>query len=195
MNSSVVLNSAILLALGLSVSSCSGPPAVANGVATDDGVTAIALPEEQLRYMLGKTVMGSQSGPMALYALGLDRGCDIFEEATDRAVERNLPQWRANLIRAYRQNVPAAELAEAVEKSPRAARDDLSSYLSAIGSEMKQASDPILFKATAEILAEMAGEAGNVDRASIDESERRKDLQRMKAEREICGVGRKEGTV
>ncbi|MCL6699732.1 hypothetical protein LZ496_13185 [Sphingomonas sp. NSE70-1] len=182
------------MAIGLPVPSCAGPPAVANGEATDDGVAAISLPEEQLRYMLGRTVMGTQSGPIAIFALGLDRGCDIFDEAADRAVARNLPKWRANLIRAYRQNVPAAELAEAVEKSPRAARDDLSPYLSAIGSEMKQASDPILMRATAEVLAEMAGEAGSVDRTSIDEAERRKDLQRMKAEGEVCGVGRKGGT-
>jgi hypothetical protein len=190
---SYIVRLTIALSASLTAASCSESAAVENGVATDGGIEAIALPEDQLRYMLGRMVMGSQSGPMALYALGLDRGCNIFEEAAEQAVERNLPQWRANLIQAYRQNVPDAELAEAVGKSPRDAREDLRSYLSAIGSEMKQASDPILMKASTEVVAVMAGEAAKVDRASIDQSERQRDLQRMKTEGEICGVGRKGG--
>ena len=180
----------IALAVGVAVASCSRTPVVENGQATDEGVAKIALPEEQLRFMLGQTVMGTMTGPMSLAALGLDRGCDIFDDATDRAVASNLPQWRANLIQAYRQHIPRAELAEAVGKSPRAARDQLSSYLPAIGSDMKRASEPILKKASTEILSAMFDEASKVDRASIDQNARERDLQRMKTEGKICGVGR-----
>jgi hypothetical protein len=181
---------AFALVIALAATACSRAPALENGVATDAGVAAIALPEEQLRFMVGQTVMGSQSGPMALYALGLDRGCDVFKEAADQAVASHLPQWRASLIQAYRDSVPPEELAAAVDKSPRAAREHLRSYLPAIGSAMKRASEPTLVEASTEIISTMSNEAAKVDAASIDQTERQQDLQRMKTEGKICGVGR-----
>ena len=180
----------IALAIGVASASCSRTPAVENGQATDDGVAKIALPEEQLHFMLGQTVMGTMTMAMSLATLGLDRGCDIFEQAADRAVASNLPQWRANLVQAYRQHVPPAELAEAVGKSPRAARDQLTSYLPAIGSDMKRASEPILKKASTEVLSAMFDEASKVDTTGIDQNARERDLQRLKTEGKICGVAR-----
>jgi hypothetical protein len=178
------------LAAAVAAASCSRPPTVENGQATDHGVARIALPEEQLRFMLGQNVLGTMTAPMSLARLGLDRGCDIFEEATERAVASNLPQWRANLIQAYRQNVPPPELAEAVGKSPRAAHEQLGSYLPDIGLDMKQASAPILKKASSEVLSALFDEAYKADRANIDENARMRDLQRMKSEGKICGVDR-----
>jgi len=180
----------IMIAVALASASCSGSTEVENGVATDEGIAAIALPEDQLRLMLGRTVMGSQSGPMALYALGLDRGCEVFEKARDRAVERHLPVWRTNLVAAYRANVPPEKLANAVGSSPRGAQRQLASYLPAVGSEMQRASAALLNTASAEVVADMSNEAGKVNRASIDQSERQKDLERMKSEGKICGVGK-----
>ena len=174
----------------LVVAACSREGAVENGMATDEGIAAIALPEEQLRFMLGQTVMGSQSGPMALYVLGLDRGCEVFEKARDQAVERHLPQWRANLVAAYRNNVPPEKLADAVGSSPRGAQRQLASYLPTIGSEMQRASAPLLTTASTLVITQMSDEAGKIDRASIDQSERQKDLERMKSEGKICGVGK-----
>ena len=179
---------ALVLAVALAAASCSGADAVENGVATDDGIAAIALPEEQLRFMLGQTVMGSQSGPMALYTLGLDRGCEVFEEARDQAVKRQLPQWRTNLIEAYRDNVPAEQLANAVGSSPRAAQKQLASYLPAIGSAMQRASGSLLSTASTQVITEMSNEAGKVDPTSIDQAERQRNLERMKSEGKICGV-------
>ena len=181
---------AILLAATFAAVSCSGSAVVENGVATDEGIAAIALPEEQLRFMLGQTVMGSQSGPMALYALGLDRGCEVFEKARDQAVEHHLLSWRTNLVDAYRDNVPAEQLADAVSSSPRAAQRQLASYLPAIGSAMQRASAPLLSRASTEVISEMSNEARNVEPASIDQFERQKELDRMKSKGKICGVGR-----
>ncbi len=55
---------------------------------------------------------------------------------------------------------------------------------------MQQASATLLNTASTEVIAEMSKEAGKVDRASIDQSERQKDLERMKSEGKICGVGK-----
>jgi len=134
--------------------------------------------------------MGSQSGPMAIYALGLDGGCKIFEEARDKAVQSQLPQWRTNLIGAYRDNVPVDQLASAVGSSPRASQKLLASYLPAIGSAMQRASAPLLSTASTQVITAMSNEASKVDATSIDQAERQKDLERMKAEGQICGVGR-----
>ncbi len=180
---------ALVIAAALGVASCSGAAAVENGVATDEGIAAIALPEEQLRFMLGQSVMGSQSGPMAMYALGLDRGCEVFEEARDKAVEQNLPQWRTNLVAAYRNSVPADQLASAVESSPQAAQRQLASFMPAIGSAMQRASASLLSAARTQVITAMSKEADKVDPNSIDQADRQRGLERMKSEGKICGVG------
>src|SRR3990170_8502245 len=93
----------------LLIAACSREPAP-KGPATDDAIASVALPERQLRTFLVRTTLGTQSGPMILYDLGLDRGCTTLQAAVDGAIKTHLPAWRQNLISAYRENVPADEL-------------------------------------------------------------------------------------
>jgi hypothetical protein len=159
-------------------------------VATDEGIAAIALPEGQYRDFVKRSALATQSGPMYLGLLGLDKGCDVLDAAADKVVEKNLPQWRANLIAAYRDNVPPAQLAEAVQRSPRPARSMLQQHVPAIGASMQAASEPLLKASAVEVLESLSAEAAKVDRNSIDMEERQRDLARMKASGKICGVGR-----
>ena len=184
MGKGLALSLAILLASG-----CSRADYVKDGVATDEGVAAIALPEEQYRYMLKRNALGTMSGPMYIGILGMDEGCDVLNEAVDKVVEGNLPQWRSNLITAYRDNIPPDRLAEAVQESPRRARSMLQDYLPAIANAMEVASAPLLRSSGIKVLEAMGDAAGKVDRATIDMEARQRDLARMKDSRQICGVG------
>jgi hypothetical protein len=180
-----------VLAVGMALvaGACSRADAVRNGVATDEGIAAIALPEEQYRSMLKRGTVGTMSGPMYLATLGPKEGCDLLHQTVEKEVQRNLPQWRANLIAAHRDNVPADELAEAVQKSPRRARSMLEPYVPAIGSAMKAASGPLLRNSGIEVLSAMGDAAGKVDRASLDLQARERELAEIKRTRKICGVG------
>ena len=181
---------AIALAVLLSAGACSRSDATANGVATDDGIAAVALPDEQYRDFLKRSVLGTQSGAMSVGLLGLDEGCGVLDDAVDKTVEKNLPQWRANLVAAYRQHIPADQLAAAVERSPRRARSMLQPYLPAIGRAMQQSSEPLLASSTVEVLDVVHSAAAKADRASVDMAARQRDLERLKASGEMCGVGK-----
>ena len=178
-----------VLGMVLIAAACSNPDAVRNGVATDEGIADIALPEEQYRDMLKRNVVGTMSGSIFLARLGLDKGCELLDQEVDKVIERNLPRWRANLIAAYRNNVPADQLAEAVQKSPRSARSMLGRFGPAISNEMKNASEPLLRGSAVAVLEAMGNVALDTDRASIDMEARQRDLARMKAQGQICGVG------
>jgi hypothetical protein len=180
----------VVLAIALVLAACSRSNATSNGAATDDGIAAIALPEDQYREMLKRAALGTQSGPMYLGILGLDEGCEALDTAVNQVVGKNLPQWRANLIAAYRDNVPSDELAEAVQKSPRSARSMLQQHLPAIGSSMKSASEELLKSSAAEVLETLSVSAAKIDQASIDMADRQRELAQMKASGRICGVGR-----
>lgn len=181
---------AIAMAILIAGTACSRQDAVSDGVATDEAIAAIALPEAQYREFLKRAALGTQSGAMYVGLLGLDRGCDSLDAAVEKVAEKNLPRWRANLIAAYRNNVPPAQLAEAVQKSPRPARSMLERHLPAIGSSMQAASEPLLKASAMEVLELLSAEATKVDRNSINMEDQQRDLARMKASGEICGVGR-----
>ena len=178
------------LAMAMLLVACSRPDATSNGIATDDGIAAIALPEEQYRDMLKRGVLVTQSGAIHIGALGLDKGCAVLDDAVEKVVQEHLPQWRANLIAAYRENVPADRLAEAVEKSPRRAHSMLESYMPAIGSAMKERSQPLLESSGVEVLQATGAAASKVDRKSTNLADRQKELDAVKASGKICGVGK-----
>ena len=180
---------AIALLLLVLAAGCSRSNATVNGVATDEGIAAIALPEEQYRDMLKRSALGTQSGAISLGVLGLDEGCDVLDGAVERVVEKNLPLWRTNLIAAYREQVPADQLARAVKRSPRQARSILQQHLSSIGRAMQHSSEPLLQTSSAEVLESLSSVAAKVNRATIDMATRERDLARMKTSRQICGVG------
>ena len=181
---------ALAMAIALAGAACSRSDAVSNGMATDDGIAAISQPEVQYRDFLKRAAVGTQSGAMYLGLLGLDKGCDVLDGAVDKVIEKNLPQWRANLVAAYRDNVPPAQLAEAVQKSPRSARSQLQQHVPVIASSMQAASEPLLKSSAVEVLELLSAEAAKIDRNSIDMEDRQRDLARMKTSGKICGVGR-----
>ncbi len=180
----------LAVAMLLAGTACSRPDATSNGVATDEGIAAIALPEEQYPQFLKRAVLATQSGAMYLGVLGHDEGCEILDAAVDKVVEKNLPRWRANLIAAYRENVPPDQLAEAVQRSPRGARSMLQQHLPTVGTSMKGASEPLLKSSAVEVLESLSSAAAKVDHDSINIEDRQRDLARMKSSRKICGVGR-----
>jgi len=177
-------------AVMLATTSCSGADRIKDGVATDEGIAVIADPEGQYRDLLKRSFLATQSGPVTLGILGLDDGCDVLDSAVDAVQKRNLPQWRANLVAAYRNNVPPDLLAEAVQKSPRRARSILQPHVAAIGNSMKQSSEPLLESSTVEVLGATFAAAGKVDKASRDMTARQKDLAKIRTSDEICGVKR-----
>jgi hypothetical protein len=181
----------MLSAAGLLIlAACSRPDAVANGIATDAGIAAIALPEEQYREMLKRSTLATQSAAMFLGILGMDKGCDVFDAAVEKTVDENLPQWRSNLVAAYRDNVPPSQLAEAVQESPPRAQSMLQENLPAIGASMQAKSTDLLKSSSVEVLASLSDAASKVDRASIDWKDRERDLAEIKASGQICGVGK-----
>ena len=184
MKKSAILSATILLL----AAACSRSEATSNGIATDDGISAIALPEEQYRDLLKRSALMGQSGPVALFTLGLDEGCEVLDASIDEVVEENLPQWRAILIASYRKHVPAEQLADAVRMPPRDARASLEAHLPAIAASMKAESEPLLAKSFVEVVKSLTDAAAKVDRTNIDLAERKSELERVKASREICGA-------
>ena len=177
----------LLAAAMLALASCSSPSSTENGKATDEALAAIALPEEQFRALLRQSVLVTQSAGMHMYALGLEDGCNVLDEAVDEVVGENLPQWRSNLLAAYRASVPEEQLARAVEAGPRAAREMLAEHLPELATAMQRASEPLLKEAAVEVLTATGEAAAKVDRASVDGAARQKELQSALASGQICG--------
>jgi hypothetical protein len=175
--------------LGLScclvIASCSAEP-VPTGPATDEAIAAIALPEPQLRTFLVGAGLGTHSGPMFIYDLGSERGCAALGEAVDEAVHRHLPAWRANLVAAYRENVPANELARAVQSNPRAAQRQLRKYLVEIGRSMKSKSSELFKQAAVQVLSRMSDEAAKTDRSKINRAAREMELREAMKSKSVC---------
>ena len=174
----------VLLAL-LVLASCSqeSPP---KGPATDDAVAAIAMPERQLRTFLVRMTLGTHSGPMFLYDLGLERGCAALGSAVDDAVTTHLPAWRQNLISAYRENVPAEELARAVQRSPRSAQRRLADHIESIGRSMQSKSTNLLNQAGTQVLDTLSKQAAQVDKSTIDQGVRQTELREAMRTKRIC---------
>ena len=178
----------LALALLFVAAGCSREGRVKHGIATDEGIAAIASPEGQYRDLLKRSYFSTQSGPVTLGILGLDEGCAVLDSAVDAVVSRNLPKWRANLIAAYRSNVSPDQLAEAVQKSPRRARAMLAPQADAIGSSMRQLSLPLLENSTVEVMGSTFAAANRIDRVKRDMATRQRDVATISASDEICGV-------
>jgi hypothetical protein len=168
-----------------SLVSCSEPNAIA-GPASDDAIARIALPERQLQSMLLTVALRTQTAPMAMYSLGLEQGCEELERAVDSAVQTHLPMWRSNLIAAYRDSVPADELASAAQRDARSAQSALRSHLPKVGAAMQAKSSPLLNEAGAEVLGKLAASADEADQADIDQAARSEELEQAKRSGGIC---------
>ena len=177
---------AMAVGMALMMAACSRTDAVRNGVATDEGIAAIALPERQLRTFLVGSGLGTTSGPMFIYQLGSERGCAVLGQAVDEGVKANLPAWRANLIASYRENVPADELARAVQRGPGGAQHQLKGYLSAIGRDMKSKSEELLRQASVQVLTRMGDEAAKIEPSTIDRAARERELREIQKTKRVC---------
>lgn len=143
----------------------------------DDSIAAIALPEQQLRGLLARVVFGTRTMGTAAEAMGIDAFCAATLSAVDAAVGERLPAWRANLVKAYRDNIPPDLLAKAVAEDPAAAAVTLRPHMDAVGAAMNKASSPLLKQAAAEVLEKMHAEAAKYDIEAVDMEKRVAELK------------------
>jgi hypothetical protein len=164
--------------------------AAADGRASDDAIAAIAMPEPQLRAFLPRVVFRTQTMAMGAYNLGIAENCAIVRPAFEAAVARHLPAWRANLVKAYRDNVPSAMLAKAAGEDVAAASATLRPYLDMIGGQMQTASTDLLKAAAGDVLKPVMDAATNVDPKSVDGARRKQDMAAAIADGSLfCGLG------
>ena len=154
---------------------------------TDDAIVAAALPDTQFRGFLMRTVSGTDTFKRAFIALGAEQGCAAFAPAFQATYAKHLPAWRANMVSAWRDNIPAEVLEKAVSAGPGEAGRIAAPHADAVGSAMETSSQPVLTEASAEVLAVLAESAKAVDMASVDQPARIAELQALDA-RNFCGV-------
>ena len=145
-------------------------------------MAAIALPEPQLRMMLARVLFTGQTVAMSSYALGPKGACDILRPAFQKAVTQTLPQWRANLVKAYRDNVPASDLARAASGSLLASATVLQPFRSQIGDAMERDSKSLLIKAMEISLMPVATAAGKIDIKKVDGATRMAEMKQAQAD-------------
>lgn len=165
-------------------------PALAAGAAPDDAaVAAIAAPEAQFRALLARVIFDTSTMRMAAEAMGIEPFCAATRPAVDKAVEAHLPAWRANLVAAYRENVPADVLAQAAAKPPEGARALIAPHMDAVGAAMHKASSPLLKEAAGEVLGAVAAKAETYDIKTVDMEKRRAELKAGAADGStFCGL-------
>lgn len=162
-------------------------PAIAQ-TPSDEAIIKIALPKEQLVGMLADVVFKDRSMAIHAFLLGIDPTCKVYASAADKSVAKHLPLWNTNVLRAYRQIVPAETLAQAVAEGP-AGRNRLNEYLPQIGAMMEQSSGGLLKLSAAEVLREIGSAAADVNPAKIDQKARIAELQEQIAKTgKLCGV-------
>lgn len=155
--------------------------------ASDDAIIAVALPDAQFRGFLMGIVAGTDTFKRSFFALGPTDGCAAFRPAFRAAYDKHLPQWRSNLVSAWRENIPAELLEKAVEAGPGSAGELVAPHQDAIGAAMEAASKPVLTEATAEVLAALYETAKDVDFTAIDRDTRLAELKALDT-RNFCGV-------
>lgn len=160
-------------------------PAVAQ--VSDEAIVAAALPDTQFRGFLMRTVAGTDTFKRAFIALGAERGCAVFTPAFQATFDKHLPTWRANMVSAWREHIPAEVLEKAAEAGPGEAGRLAAPHAEAVGGAMEASSKPVLTEASAEVLAALAEQAKAVDMASIDQAARIAELEALDA-RNFCGV-------
>ena len=174
---------ALLITLAVSIAA----PALAQ-TASDEAIAKIALPKEQLSGMLADAVFKDRSMAIHAFLLGIEPTCKVYAGAADKAVAKHLPLWRANVLRAYRQIVPAQTLAQAVAEGP-AGRNRITEYMPQIGAVMEQSSGRLLKQSATEVLREIGSAAAGVNPAKVDQKARIAELQEQIAKTgKLCGV-------
>ena len=173
----------VLIALAASIAT----PAIAQAP-SDEAITKIALPKEQLTGMLADAVFKDRSMAIHAFLLGIEPTCKVYAAAADKSVAKHLPLWNANVLRAYRQIVPAETLAKATAEGP-AGRGRLAEYMSQIGAVMEQSSGGLLKQSATEVLREIGSAAAGVNPAKVDQKARIAELQEQIAKTgKLCGV-------
>jgi hypothetical protein len=174
---------ATLIALAAALAS----PAAAQ-TPSDDALTKIALPKEQLSGMLADAVFKDRSMAINAFLLGIEPTCKVYASAADKSMAKHLPLWRENVLRAYRQIVPAATLAQAVAEGT-AGRNRITEYMPQIGAVMEQSSGSLLKQSATEVLREIGSAAAGVNPAKVDQKARIAELQAQIAKTgKLCGV-------
>jgi hypothetical protein len=174
---------AILIALA----ACIAIPAMAQ-TPSDDALTKIALPKEQLSGMLADAVFKDRSMAINAFLLGIEPTCKVYASAADKSVAKHLPLWRTNVLSAFRQIVPAAALSKAVAEGA-AGRNRLAEYMPQIGAVMEQSSGGLLKQSATEVLREIGSAAAGVNPAKVDQKARIAELQEQIAKTgKLCGV-------
>ena len=174
---------AVLIALAASIAM----PAIAQAP-SDEAITKIALPKEQLSGMLADAVFKDRSMAIHAFLLGIEPTCKVYAAAADKSVAKHLPLWNANVLRAYRQIVPAETLAKATAEGP-AGRNRIAEYMPQIGAVMEQSSGGLLKQSASEVLREIGSAAAGVNPAKVDQKARIAELQEQIAKTgKLCGV-------
>jgi hypothetical protein len=174
---------AVLIALAASIAT----PAIAQ-TPSDEAITKIALPKEQLTGMLADAVFKDRSMAINAFLLGIEPTCKVYASAADKSVAKHLPLWRANVLRAYRQIVPAETLAQAAAEG-LAGRNRLAEYMPQIGAVMEQSSGGLLKQSATEVLREIGSAAAGINPAKVDQKARIVELQEQIAKTgKLCGV-------
>lgn len=155
---------------------------------SDEALTKIALPKEQLSGMLAEAVFQDRSMAINAFLLGIEPVCAVYARAADKSVAKYLPQWRTNVLRAYREIVPAETLARAAADGA-GGRARLTSYMGQIGAVMEQSSGALLKQSTADVLREIGSAAAGVNPATVDQKTRMAELKDQIAKTgKLCGV-------
>lgn len=165
-----------------------GTQAAAEGPASDAAIIAMAKPEVQFRNLLAGSLFSTESMSRAAYALGIAKTCELVKPAFDAAIAKGLPDWQANLVGAYRDNVPEDILARAAA-DPATISTFIDPFGERIGTQMQRDSQGLLAEALAQALAPAADAAANVDIKAIDGPARRAELQKALADGSAsCGL-------
>ena len=154
-----------------------GPAAAGEAGPSDEAVAAIALPEEQLRGLLARVIFDAGSMRRAAEAMGIEPFCAATLPAVEAAVDAHLPAWRANLVKAYRDSVPADVLERAAAQDAQAAAATIGSHMDAVGEAMHKASSPLLKQAATEVVEAVNREAASYDIKTVDMEKRRAELK------------------
>lgn len=164
-----------------------GAATPATAQVTDEAIVAAALPDTQFRGFLMRTVAGTDTFKRAFIVLGAERGCAAFAPAFQASYAKHIPTWRANMVSAWREHIPAELLEKAVGAGPGEAGRIAAPHAAAVGGAMEASSKPVLTEASAEVLAALAEQAKAVDVASVDQAARITELEKLDA-RNFCGV-------
>ena len=154
---------------------------------TDEAIVEAALPDTQFRGFLLRTVSGTDTFKRAFVALAAEQGCATFVPAFQATYDKHLPTWRANMVAAWREHIPAELLEQAVAAGPGEAGRIAAPHAEAVGGAMEASSKPVLTEASAEVLAALAEQAKDIDMNSVDQTARIAELEALDA-RNFCGV-------